>query len=102
MSRKYISARLRELRTSAGLSTGEVGRLIGKAQATVSGWENEHGQPNIDDLAQLQNIYKVKNIINALDENIKVDEQDDVSEEERKYNNKLRLIERALDMIENL
>lgn len=63
MARQYIANTLKRLRESSGKTADEVGKLIGKSGKTVNAWENNRGQPDIEILMQLCEIYNVDNIL---------------------------------------
>lgn len=68
MSKEYIAAVLKKLRTNSGLTADEVGKIIGKSGKTVNAWENGRGQPDAEILIKLCSIYKVENILAEFDE----------------------------------
>ena len=63
MSKDYIGQTLKRLRNKSGLTADEVGTKIGKSGKSVNGWEHNRGQPDVDILIKLSEIYSVKNII---------------------------------------
>lgn len=63
VARQYIANTLKRLRESSGKTADEVGKLIGKSGKTVNAWENNRGQPDIEILMQLCEIYNVDNIL---------------------------------------
>lgn len=68
MSKHYIADTLKRLREAVGLTTVQVGEMIGKSGKTVSAWENGRGQPDAEILIELCNIYKVNNLLAEFDE----------------------------------
>ena len=60
--RKVLAEKLRFFRTKAGMTTKDVGDLIGKSAKTVSGWEHGRGQPDADMLFMLCEIYHIDSI----------------------------------------
>ena len=63
MSRMNIAKTLKRLRERSGYTINEVGTKVGKSGKTVSGWENDRGQPDAEILMQLCDIYKVGDIL---------------------------------------
>ena len=63
MSRKSIADALKRLRLQSGLTADQVGALLGKSGKTVNAWENNRGQPDIEMLIKLCDIYNVNNIL---------------------------------------
>lgn len=51
MGERYINPK--KLRRDLGLTCGDVGRRIGVAGSTVSGWENRRRTPNVIDIWKL-------------------------------------------------
>lgn len=72
--RMVLADKLRQLRARSGLSTNEVGDLIGKSGKTVSGWEHGRGQPDADMLLKLCEIYRVRSISEFFDQPAPEDE----------------------------
>lgn len=62
MSRESIARVLKKLREKSGLTIDQVGQIIGKSGKTVSAWENARGQPDVDTLFLLCDIYKVDDL----------------------------------------
>ena len=60
--RQSLPSKLQQFRKSAGLTTKEVGELIGKSYKTVSGWEHGRGQPDADMLFRLSKIYGISSM----------------------------------------
>lgn len=60
--RQALPLKLQQFRKAAGLTTIDVGEMIGKSYKTVSGWEHGRGQPDADMLFKLCKIYKVGSI----------------------------------------
>lgn len=58
-TRDFMAAKLKEFRKAKGLSTVEVGSLVGKSDKTISAWEVGRGQPDADMLVTLCQIYEV-------------------------------------------
>ncbi|MFJ8935376.1 helix-turn-helix domain-containing protein [Streptomyces sp. NPDC102365] len=52
-SRVFSGARLKAIRKEEGLTGGQLAVRIGVTQAAISGWENGHWLPNIDNLVRL-------------------------------------------------
>ena len=104
MSREYIAKVLKKLRINSGLTTNEVGSILGISGKTVNGWENNRSQPNIETLLILSDIYNVDNIFNEINEN-KENININLSEDERQlilaYRSKQRLQE-AVDILLNI
>lgn len=71
MSREYIAQTLKRLREDTGLTTVQVGEMVGKSGKTISAWENNRGQPDAEMLMQLCDIYKVDNILAEFNQNKK-------------------------------
>lgn len=63
MSRMFIAKTLKRLREKSGYTINEVGEKVGKSGKTVSGWENDRGQPDAEILMQLCDIYFVDDIL---------------------------------------
>lgn len=63
MSRMFIAKTLKRLREKSGYTINEVGEKVGKSGKTVSGWENDRGQPDAEILMQLCDIYNVDDIL---------------------------------------
>lgn len=82
MSKKYIADTLKRLREAVGLTTTQVGDIIGKSGKTVSAWENGRGQPDAEILIQLCNIYKVNNLLAEFDETDMLKNESAVSDAE--------------------
>ena len=61
--RSNISGTLKKLRERNGLTADQVGAIIGRSGKAVNAWENNRGQPNIESLMRLCEIYKVDNIL---------------------------------------
>ncbi|NCA68369.1 MAG: XRE family transcriptional regulator [Clostridia bacterium] len=72
MSRIRIAQTLKRLRKNAGYTAGEVGEKVGKSEKTISGWENDRGQPDADILMQLCDIYNVSDILAEFREDEKI------------------------------
>lgn len=85
MARQSIANTLKRLRESSGKTADEVGKLIGKSGKTVNAWENNRGQPDIEILMQLCEIYKVDNI---LEEFAPIESQSISAEKVRSESNK--------------
>ena len=63
MNKKSIGTTLRRLRNQLGLSTDEVGALVGKSGVTISGYESAQRQPSAEMFLKLCDIYKVDDIM---------------------------------------
>ena len=72
MIRETLPLRLKFLRKQSGLTTKEVGNMIGKSDRTISAWENGRGQPDADALLQLCKAYAVTSISELIGENATV------------------------------
>ena len=59
-TREYMARKLREFRSTKGLSVDEVGAAIGKSGKTISAWEVGRGQPDADKLVDLCKVYGVR------------------------------------------
>ena len=59
VSEKYIAARIKELRKSAGLDVDAVGRGVGRSGKTVSAWETGRNVPSADMLIKICKFFKV-------------------------------------------
>ncbi len=68
MSKAYIAKVLKRLREQTGMTSDEVGAIIGKSGKTVNAWENGRGQPDAEMLIRLSSIYHVKNLLLEFDE----------------------------------
>jgi transcriptional regulator with XRE-family HTH domain len=73
ISREYIALTLKRLREKSGLTTSQVGELLGKSGKTVNAWEHNHGQPDAEMLMKLCDIYNVKDILAEFRENKRED-----------------------------
>lgn len=69
MSRKFIALTLKKLREESGLTANEVGARIGKSGKTVNAWENDRGQPDVDTLFKLCELYGVDDIASVFSDN---------------------------------
>ncbi len=56
---EVFSERLKNLRLEFGLSTRELGRKIGVANASICRWENGERTPNIETLITLAKFFNV-------------------------------------------
>lgn len=63
MSRLSVARTLKRLREKSGYTINEVGEKVGKSGKTVSGWENDRGQPDAEILMKLCDIYEVDDIL---------------------------------------
>lgn len=63
MSREIIAKQLKRLREQSGLTSNQVGALVGKSGKTVNAWENNRGQPDAEMLMKLCDIYNVSDIL---------------------------------------
>lgn len=61
------------MREKSGLTTSQVGELLGKSGKTVNAWEHNHGQPDAEMLMKLCDIYNVKDILAEFRENKRED-----------------------------
>ena len=64
---------LKRLREKSGLTTSQVGELLGKSGKTVNAWEHNHGKPDAEMLMKLCDIYNVKDILAEFRENKRED-----------------------------
>jgi|SRR6516162_3290913 putative transcriptional regulator len=55
----YLSANIRHLRRSKGISQAELAKNFGKKQNTVGNWENGISEPSIKELVVLSQIFMV-------------------------------------------
>lgn len=51
--------KLKELREEINLTQKQLGERIGYSQRTISSWENDIAQPNIDNLKKLADFFEV-------------------------------------------
>lgn len=58
-TREYMAARIREFRKERGLSTDELGELVGRSKSAVESWETGRTQPDADKLIELCRIFHV-------------------------------------------
>ena len=65
MSREQIANALKRLRKTSGLTADEVGKEVGKTGKAVNAWENNRGQPDIETLIKLSDIYRTENILRS-------------------------------------
>ena len=93
MSKKYIADTLKRLREAVGLTTVQVGELIGKSGKTVSAWENGRGHPDAEILIQLCDIYKVNNLLAEFDESDNLKKESTISDTEISMINKYRSLD---------
>lgn len=93
MSKKYIADTLKRLREAVGLTTTQVGDIIGKSGKTVSAWENGRGQPDAEILIQLCDIYKVNNLLAEFDESDNLKKESTISDTEISMINKYRSLD---------
>lgn len=70
--------KITEYRKKAGLNQKELGKLLGVAQTTVSGWERGYREPDNESLIKLQ---KILNVPIEKFMNWEVDENDILNEE---------------------
>ena len=75
---------LKRLREKSGLTTSQVGELLGKSGKTVNAWEHNHGQPDAEMLMKLCDIYNVKDILAEFREN-KREDITNLSDEGQEY-----------------
>ena len=65
MSREQMAKIFKRLRMRSGLTAREVGEAVGKSDKTVSAWETGRGQPDLDTLLLLCDLYQVEDIRDA-------------------------------------
>jgi len=53
---KWNGDRLKKLRKNKGLTQVELGKLIGKAMSTISGYEINNAEPDIDTIVVIANV----------------------------------------------
>lgn len=58
-TKDYLAARIREFRKERGLSTEELGELVGRSRSAVESWETGRTQPDADKLIELCRIFHV-------------------------------------------
>lgn len=84
MSRATIASALKRLREKSGLTSNEVGEMLGKSGKTVNAWENNRGQPDAEMLIKLCDIYNVENILDEFRDPSESNEVFATSEKEKK------------------
>lgn len=84
MSRATIANALKRLREKSGLTSNEVGEMLGKSGKTVNAWENNRGQPDAEMLIKLCDIYNVENILDEFRDPSESNEVFATSEKEKK------------------
>jgi transcriptional regulator with XRE-family HTH domain len=95
MSNEAIGNTLKRLRNAAGVKTATVAEVLGKQAKTVNAWEHGRGEPNIEELIHLQNLFGVSNLLSEI-----AGDQDlphfspDVSPEEEGLIKKFRLLDK--------
>jgi len=62
MDKQYIANAFKKARENARLKRKEVADILGNSEKTVSAWENSRGQPDIETLYKLCDIYKISGI----------------------------------------
>lgn len=85
--RDYMASMIREFRKSKGLSTEELGELVGRSRSAVESWESGRTQPDADKLIELCRVLEV-DIPDFFGPSIsgKQSESDDTRELVRLYN----------------
>ncbi|MCI6496213.1 MAG: helix-turn-helix domain-containing protein [Anaeromassilibacillus sp.] len=84
MSRVTIANALKRLREKSGLTSNEVGEMLGKSGKTVNAWENNRGQPDAEMLIKLCDIYNVENILDEFRDPSESNEVFATSEKEKR------------------
>lgn len=81
-----IAERLQELRRKAGYSQEQVAEKLGISRQAISKWESGQGNPEIDNVVKLTEIYNVSAdyILLGRENNISVSELDKKTEPEKK------------------
>lgn len=54
-----LGSRLHDARIATGLSQSDVAAVVHVSRQSVSKWENDHGYPDLDNLAYLSRLYHV-------------------------------------------
>lgn len=55
---EHIAQKIKDLRTAAGMSQGELATALGVTQNTVSRWESGTYKPSVEDLDRIARIFK--------------------------------------------
>ena len=81
-----IAERLQELRKRAGYSQEQVAEMLGISRQAISKWESGQGNPEIDNVVKLTEIYNVSAdyILLGRENNISVSEPEKKMEPEKK------------------
>lgn len=81
-----IAERLQELRKKAGYSQEQVAEMLGISRQAISKWESGQGNPEIDNVVKLTEIYNVSAdyILLGRENNISVSEPEKKMEPEKK------------------
>lgn len=81
-----IAERLQELRKKAGYSQEQVAEMLGISRQAISKWESGQGNPEIDNVVKLIEIYNVSAdyILLGRENNISVSEPEKKMEPEKK------------------
>lgn len=58
-TKEYMAARIREFRKERGMSTDELGELVGRSRSAVESWESGRTQPDADKLIELCRVFHV-------------------------------------------
>jgi transcriptional regulator with XRE-family HTH domain len=95
MSNEAIGNTLKRLRNAAGVKTATVAEVLGKQAKTVNAWEHGRGEPNIEELIHLQNLFGVSNLLSEIAEDGNLPHfSADVSPEEEGLIKKFRLLDK--------
>jgi transcriptional regulator with XRE-family HTH domain len=95
MSNEAIGNTLKRLRSAAGVKTATVAEVLGKQAKTVNAWEHGRGEPNIEELIHLQNLFGVSNLLSEIAEDGNLPHfSPDVSPEEEGLIKKYRLLDK--------
>jgi transcriptional regulator with XRE-family HTH domain len=68
MSNVAIGNTLKRLRLASGVKTAAVAEALGKQAKTVNAWEHGRGEPNIEELIQIQTLFGINNILSEIAE----------------------------------
>lgn len=60
--RSILAAKLKQFRERSGLTTKQVGEVVGKSDKTISAWEHGRGQPDAEMLFLLKDLYKIQSM----------------------------------------
>jgi transcriptional regulator with XRE-family HTH domain len=95
MSNEAIGNTLRRLRSAAGIKTAEIAEKLGKQAKTINAWEHGRGEPNIEELIHLQNLFGVSNLLSEIAEDGNLPHfSPDVSPDEEGLIKKYRLLDK--------